>query len=309
MKKPSFSLIGIFAVSIASLLTVACQHAPYSTRFFGGSIYAGHWNPRQITWSDMQGRDARRLTANITPEALAYDPAGQDLYIAFGNIIRRDLDKGGLTTFHRTEQAVDLAIDPIAGHLYWVEYIPKAAGRMRIRRCDLVTGANPVTIIGSTNPRGAIALDLERKHLYWAANAETGTPRGIYRSNLDGTGIEVVQKFMLPDAIAVDSRAGRLLWSVHVSRPGNKAVIITSDLKGENAETLIERPNVIIEDILIDPSTGGLIWQERAFGHGAPKGSRICRSDKYGGSIGTIREIGAGSDFFRSIAVGAPPLK
>ena len=124
-----------------------------------------------------------------------------------------------------------MALDPIAGHVYWTEF-----GTDKIQRANL-DGSNveDLVTVGLDTTRG-IDLDLEHGKMYWT---DRGTDK-IQRANLDGSNIETLATLTPPvgdgavHGISLDVYRGKMYWvdngTVRLQR---------ANLDGTQIETLL----------------------------------------------------------------------
>jgi len=79
----------------------------------------------------------------------------------------------------------DIVIDKFANQIYWIDFQNKI-----IERADF-NGLNRETIISENVPIAAMDIDLENGQLYWTTLGANAT---LFRANLDGREIEVIQE-------------------------------------------------------------------------------------------------------------------
>ena len=143
-----------------------------------------------------------------------------------------------------TSEPVGLALDIPAGKMYWSEigHTPNAA---KISRANL-DGSNPETLVTGINasllgPKTlSIALDHAGGKLYWTSQ------NGIFRSNLDGSGAELLfhnpGQYNVAGVLALDLSAGKMYWTVSdFYGPGfDSGSIWSADLSGLNAKVILD---------------------------------------------------------------------
>ena len=127
-------------------------------------------------------------------------------------IRRSDLDGENIEDLVTgVEDPRDIALDLVAGRMYWTEQ-----GTGTIRRADL-DGTNGETLIEAEGPKG-IALDVIERKMYWTAKevgrfSDVGV---VQRSNLNGANVEtLVAGLGDPEDIALDLVAG---WTAEMSK-------------------------------------------------------------------------------------------
>jgi hypothetical protein len=149
-------------------------------------------------------------------------------------------------------------------------------------------GSNPHAILNNlpTEP-SAIAVDPLGSKLYVAFD---GTVNQVWRTNLDGSGMQVVFDVEDgPDAIALDPAGGKMYLAIEDS-----GTIQRANLDGTNVETLQTIANAQFTAMTIDPGRGVLYWLDRQNN----QGNKVFRASTNGGPIDTlITEPGPGLTF------------
>jgi DNA-binding beta-propeller fold protein YncE len=115
-----------------------------------------------------------------------------------GAIARARLDGSGLETIvGGLSEPRGIAVDSVAGKLYWTDDLLQTGGLIRRANLD---GSHPEDVVtGLKSPRG-IALDAKTGHIYWA-DTVAGT---IQRADLDGQHVvDVLTGLDRPEAIAL----------------------------------------------------------------------------------------------------------
>jgi low density lipoprotein receptor-related protein 5/6 len=226
---------------------------------------------------------------------------------------------------------VGLAVDPVAGLLYWgdqnsrtlrrcrldgsegevlppaVEFVrglalDPAAGRLywcddgnhanRIQRSDLDGGAVEDLVVYSTNvDLRQIALDPDRDWMYWTLSFEGR----IERARLDGTGVETVvaSASIRPCGIAVDPRDGSIYWTDYVANRIQRAAA-----DGTGIEDFVTQGLRTPWTLALDPAGRFLYWMDLGTG-------RLQRRSLDGGRVEDVL-TGLGGDK-RSLALIAGP--
>ena len=173
-------------------------------------------------------------------------PSGVDVDVANGHVYWTDFgtnkiqraDVSGLN--QNVEDLVstgvttprDIALDLTNGKMYWSDTGPStgADGNESIKRANL-NGSNVETILDADAIHGdpfGLALDVPNGHLYWADD-------GIWRANLDGSGVIRIVGNLNVQGIALDSTAGKIYLMNSADN-----TIKRVDLDGSNLETVVK---------------------------------------------------------------------
>ncbi len=142
-----------------------------------------------------------------------------------------------------------LALDGVAGKLYWADY-----GTDKIQRSNLDGTEVEDVITGLHSPLG-LALDGVAGKLYWA---DYGTDK-IQRSNLDGTEVEdlITSGLRVPRGLALDASAGKLYWS-----DSGTDKIQRATLDGTEVEDVIASGLDVPRGLALDAGAGKLYWSD-----------------------------------------------
>ncbi|HRI57386.1 MAG TPA: hypothetical protein PK170_09860, partial [Anaerolineae bacterium] len=199
---------------------------------------------KQVFWTnsrdaiqavDVNGANQRTIysLANSGPRALQVDPIHNKLYwIEYFNrrVMRANLDGSGVSPIMiDTVTLQGLAVDPVAGRVYWGRVNPYNSLEWTIQSSDLDGNNRALVYTGPSfiNTSG-LAIDGEYGTLYWS------TERTIQRVKLDGSGLATLYTGPLSasiDGIFVDGPTGKLYWS-------EGGAIKRADLDGQNVETV-----------------------------------------------------------------------
>ena len=160
-------------------------------------------------------------------------------------------------------ESLGIAIDPIAGKVYWTDNV---AGRIQRANLDGSDLENLVT--GFIDPWG-IALDLTAGKMYWTV---PGLDE-IRRSDLDGGNVEsLVTGLSFPAKIALDRGVGKMYWTDNYSNRIQRA-----DLDGGNVEDIVTGLGEPA-GIALDWTAGKVYWTDN-FTH------KIQRANLDGGNV------------------------
>jgi hypothetical protein len=152
-----------------------------------------------------------------------------------------------------------IAVDPVDKEIYWTE-----PGSMTIRKAKF-DGTGLQTVLGTGDATAGIAINVVARKLYWT---ESGFPLGngqIRRSNLDGSGVEILVSGDLyhPVSISLDTAHGKMYWTDLEGHFTGAGKIQRANLDGSGVETLftgVDEAN----GILVDADHGKIYWTELA---------------------------------------------
>jgi len=205
----------------------------------GGKLYWTEASPAgfMISRANLDGTNVELLTPLdhlAEPSGIALDIAAGKLYltdVGNGRILRANLDGTGqeILVSDPSLDAVEIALDPPGGKMYWTSSTP--SGSM-ISRANL-DGTNVETLVtGLLNPSG-IALDAVGGKVYWT---DIGAGK-IQRANMNGTGVEdvITSSVIAPVRISLDLAAAKIYWTE--ASPAD-FMISRANLDGSNLEFL-----------------------------------------------------------------------
>ncbi len=207
----------------------------------------------------------------VDEEAQKIQRTGQDIY-------RRVEDQ--LTAADGLTMPGSIALDPLAGKMYWTD-----DGAGAIRRANL-DGSNVETVkAGLADPVG-IALDLNAGYLYWADRHWGAIYRGRLRNVNNLTAETVVDGLTKPYQIALDTFNGHMYWT---ERGGSK--IRRADLDGKNVIN-IDFQSYQLQNpfgLALDPVAGKMYWTERSNATTGAEGvDFILSADLDSGNVGLV---------------------
>jgi DNA-binding beta-propeller fold protein YncE len=185
-----------------------------------------------------------------------------------------------------------LAVDAVAGHLYWTNMGNPKANDGTIFRSDL-DGGNLTTIVapGGTFTPKQLQIDKPNGKLYWCDREGMR----VMRADLDGSNIETLidtsQGDSRPGAdpskwcvgIAVDADAGKLYWSQKGGDNAGQGSILRANLDIPKGQTPANRTDIELlygklpEPIDLDLDLGSrqLYWTDRG---DPPRGNSVNRA-------------------------------
>ena len=130
-----------------------------------------------------------------------------------------------------------MAIDEVDDKIYYAD-----RANIQILRSDL-DGGNPESVItsGLSGP-SSVVLDSRRRKLYWMDWFK------IYRSNLDGTDIELLVQSWEMYRLALDEKAGKIYWLSFL--PKNPPALAQANLDGSEVKQIIVWDNGDLHNII-----------------------------------------------------------
>lgn len=218
----------------------------------------------KMYWSNREDHFIKRVNADgsgvetihdtpiANPAGFSVDLAGSKMYWADEDrILRANFDGSDMETIvsNPYDFISATALDVDNSKIYW------AAGNRFIRRSNL-DGSNVEQLIslGTLNTIQSIFLDLGNGKMYWG-NINL-TNQGLYRANLDGSGVETVHTGYRTANVAVAN--DKLYWTA----VGTNRGIRRSDLDGSNVEDLVTTQLVTPFRLVVDPVNGKLLWSD-----------------------------------------------
>ena len=167
-----------------------------------------------IVRSDLDGKNVTVIVppgGTFTPKQLQIEPASGKLYWSDREgmrVMRANVDGSGIETLIDTSQGdprpgrdprkwcVGIAVDPLAGKLYWTQKGGDNAGEGRICRANLelpagATSANraDIEVLYSGLPEPIdLELDLSARMLYWTDRGDPPRGNTVNRAPLDAPG-------------------------------------------------------------------------------------------------------------------------
>lgn len=148
------------------------------------------------------------------------------------------------------------------GKIYWVETINSDVSYdIGLIRKSSLDGSSVQTIVTtnftseglSSVPRD-IVVDPSNQFIYWTDNTDFGHLGRIYRSDLDGSDVQLIYQDFKPDAIEIDIYNGKLYWVDNVDRE-----ILRMNLDGSNFE-LVSSTSARPFGLAIDPVAGHIYY-------------------------------------------------
>src|SRR5712692_4876834 len=204
------------------------------------------------------------------------------LDIAGGRVLSANPDGSDLRTIVEEGRKLPdgLAVDLVAGHLYWTNMGNPKADDVSILRSDL-DGRNMTTIVppGGTFTPKQLQLEKKTRKLYWCDREGMR----VMRANLDGSNIETLVDTSQgdprpgPDAkkwcvgVAVDVDGGKVYWTQKGPEKAGQGRIFRANIEIPPAQTPANRKDVELVydglpepiDLEIDRATRTLYWTDR----------------------------------------------
>ena len=174
---------------------------------------------------------------------------------SYGSINRIGADASGQQLLHDTGGGLRaIAIDEVAGKIYWVD-----ADNAAIRRCNL-DGSDPQDVI--VGPPvvfpSAIAVDHAGGKIYWGDQVANQ----LWRANLDGSNPQLLRSTAFHRGIALDTVNGKVYWST--SETFEKGDILRCNLDGTNPQVVIHSNDAQFKPsaIALDVAGGKIYWTD-----------------------------------------------
>ena len=220
------------------------------------------------------------LTPGSLPEGLALDAAGQLYWTeaawSSAKINRASTALGGITPILTGGSVLrGVAVDPVAGRLYWTTSNLATGATIRRSALDGSGAATIVTLPPGSNPRG-IAVDHAGGAIWWA-DFDLNT---LYRAGLDGSGLTPwvgLPSGSGPYGVAVDPVTQSVYWTEY----GTGMLRRSSTLVPSVATRYFGLANPTY--LAVDPVEGSLYWSE-----GGAGSQRIRRASTLGGVPTTL---------------------
>lgn len=152
---------------------------------------------------------------------------------------RANLDGSNLQILNATVTYRGIDLDRSNGKVYWSISSTAATGKIRRSNFDGTDSEIAVQSGDAFFRPGAVAVDGAGGKIYWSDQVVDV----IRRSNLDGSGIEIVwngDEQVSPRGIALDLRGGKIYWGRDFTTDtGSEGSIWRADLDGSNPEPVI----------------------------------------------------------------------
>jgi DNA-binding beta-propeller fold protein YncE len=184
-----------------------------------------------------------------------------------------------------------VAVDVVAGHIYWTNMGNPSANDGSIDRSDL-DGGNITAIVpaGGTFTPKQIQLDKKNGKLYWSDREGMR----VMRSNLDGSGIETLVEAGHGEAdrrdatnwcvgIALDVEGGQLYWTQKGADNAGEGRIFRANLEIPKGERSANRKDIELVfdglpepiDLDLDLANRMMYWTDRG---DPPRGNTVNRA-------------------------------
>jgi len=145
-----------------------------------------------------------------------------------------------------------IAIDAIAGRMYWTESIPTPM--IRSAKLD---GTDPQGVVPVTDSTGGVAVDSVAQKIYWTEAGYNGQTPRIQRADVDGYNTQdlLIAGLGHPVGIAVDHVGGKIYW-------GDLGTwqIKRANLDGSGAQVVISSTQGDVNGLALDLVSGHLYW-------------------------------------------------
>jgi hypothetical protein len=229
-----------------------------SAAFGADGIYWADMGSAAIRAGNLDGSGTARtlFAASSTPGGIAIDPvAGKIYWAGSGTINVGNLDGTGTPQALYTGQSpIGIAIDPAAGKIYWANF--SGAGTIMVGNLD-GTGTPQALYTSESFPAG-VAVDPAAGKIYWA----DGSSNQIRVGNLNGSGSAqtLFASGVAPQGVAIDPAAGKIYWATHIS----SGAIQVGNLDGSGSATNLFTAENFPKGVAIDPMAGKVYWASNA---------------------------------------------
>jgi N-acetylneuraminic acid mutarotase len=152
----------------------------------GGKVYWSERGTGLVRRANLDGSGVETVVSAATPFNLALDRVAGEIYFTnpgAGKIQRVATNGSGLVdVLTDLPQVIGLAVDTIAGRIYWSEYRDLTG----VLKCANLDGSNVQTVASSLRYPSALVLDSAAGWIYWAEQFA----QRIGRARLDGSVVE-----------------------------------------------------------------------------------------------------------------------
>ena len=254
--------------------------------YFAAVYDRGDYSDGEVYRSNLDGSDTELLLAHPLSPILALDPIRGEIHLAQGNtMFRIDLD-GSSEYWELGYEPGDIALDWIAGKVYWTDPLHRA-----IRRSN-VDGSDAEDLLTELEEApGEIALDREAGKLYWSTTYDIGSTNESYvllRANLDGSDREHVVERGEVVGFTLDLDGSKVYWT------DARGTIQRADLDGSSAEDLFAPLTRAPCSVALDAADGKIYWTDLVAG-------TVQRAERDGSGLEVLVE---GLDTPRGVCLG-----
>ena len=226
--------------------------------YFTVNYYHGDYTSGLVCRADFDGSNVEFLGENFNSAAtpLALDWEEGAIYLGTWDFIYRlDQDGSGSEDVLGPQTVGDIALDLVAGKLYWTD----PYGRV-IRRSNADGSDVEDLLTELEEPPVEIAFDREGGKVYWSIVYDFGSSRqsygGLLRANLDGFGMERVLERAEVFGFTLDLHGRKVYWT------DARGTIQRADLDGSNVEDLIAPPARAPYAVALHAADGRIYWTD-----------------------------------------------
>ena len=223
--------------------------------YFAAVYDRGDYHDGEVYRSNLDGSATELLLAHSLSPILALDPTKGEIHLAQGHSMVR-LDQDGSSEYWELGyEPGDIALDWIAGKVYWTDTLHRAIRRSNVDGSD---AEDLLTELESAP--GEIALDREAGKLYWSTAYDIGSTHESYgallRANLDGSEMERVLDRAEVVGFTLDVDGRKVYWT------DARGTIQRADLDGSSVEDLFAPLTRAPYSVALDAADGKIYWTD-----------------------------------------------
>ena len=196
-----------------------------------------------------------------------------------GYSVIADASVDNLIHDYRLAVAVDEAAAPGGHPLYWTQIDSFYLSSIKSAKLD---GSDVRTIVPQILNQRGLTLDALRKKLLWVATDRTERENIIFRSNLDGSGVEAIYSAPVGQQIrylAINPYSQKLYW---IDPTYNGGALFWADNDGGRVAVLHENLGTNARGIVVSPQQNALYFTQ---------GTAVVRSDLDGSNLQALTDL------------------
>ncbi|MEZ4767996.1 MAG: LamG-like jellyroll fold domain-containing protein [Caldilineales bacterium] len=212
-----------------------------------------------IIASDVAG--GKLFISNVLWKIAAVNPNGT------GYGVIGDANSNAMVT---QDSRLSVAVDEVGGRVYWSDIVSLYLTKIQSANLD---GSDVQTVVPQVVNQRGIVVDTVRRKLLWVGNDLTQSQNIIFRSNLDGSEVEIAYSApagRLINYLAIDPYAQKLYW---IDSAYNGGALFWADSDGQNVAVLHEYLGANARGTVVVPQQNSIYFTS---------GNAIARSDLNG---------------------------